>query len=163
MGGSCASGPRPLTRQTFSVYTPEVQATVTKVRPGHSGVGSIIFHSEEDILSKGDGSLEFYNRVIAPYKGALEEWFVEKQGLYVYFAAIIATVVVVLKPGSPLPWRIFKSLPSPPPEWQEVLRFHGRAVDRRARPSKRVTHPEGQGPAPIPAWGNASGRRHQKT
>lgn len=155
-------GPRPLTRQTFAAYAPDVQATVSKVRPGLSGVGSIIFRNEEEILSGGDGSLEFYKQVISPYKGALEEWFVENRGLYVYFAAIIATVVVVLKPDSPLPWRIFKGLPSPPPELQEVLHFTGRAVDRRARHSKRVAHPEGQGPAPIPAWGNAPGRRHQK-
>lgn len=116
-------GPRPLTRQTFDAYTAEVQAMVVGVRPGLSGVGSIIFRNEEDILCRGDGSLEFYRQVISPYKGALEQWFVQNRGLYVYFAALITTVAVVIKPDSPLPWRVFKRLPPPPQELQDALRY----------------------------------------
>jgi len=33
-------------------------------------------------------SVDFYANVIAPYKGALEEWFVLNKSLYIYFVAI---------------------------------------------------------------------------
>mgnify|MGYP003319435395 CR=1 FL=1 len=39
-------------------------------------------------------SVDFYNNVIAPYKGALEEWFVTNKGTYIYFMAIFTTVGV---------------------------------------------------------------------
>ena len=43
-------GPRPLTIQTFSAYSVDTQNIIKQVRPGLSGVGSIIFRGEEEIM-----------------------------------------------------------------------------------------------------------------
>ena len=42
-GDMSVIGPRPLTAQTFGSYSAATQAVVREVRPGLSGVGSIIF------------------------------------------------------------------------------------------------------------------------
>lgn len=122
-GDMSVIGPRPLTPQTFKAYTGAIQQTVTRVRPGLSGVGSIIFHREEDILEGNAGSMEFYTEVIMPYKGALEEWYVRNQGVLTYFTAIISTILIVLFPNSDVVWRMFRNLPEPPLQLRKALNF----------------------------------------
>lgn len=122
-GDMSVIGPRPLTSQTFGAYSPRVQAAIERVRPGLSGVGSIIFRGEEDILTGPAGSFDFYQRSIAPYKGAVEEWYVANQSLGTYFKAIAVTVWIVIFPQSPLVWRAFKSLPPPPVELYRPLNY----------------------------------------
>jgi lipopolysaccharide/colanic/teichoic acid biosynthesis glycosyltransferase len=117
-------GPRPLTKQTFGSYSIATQKIVKQVRPGLSGVGSIIFREEEDILHGEAGSVDFYDTVIAPYKGDLEEWFVSHQGLYTYFVAIVATVWIVLFPKSKIAWKAFRNLPIPPDQLKNSLNYH---------------------------------------
>ncbi|MFC3712440.1 sugar transferase [Sphingoaurantiacus capsulatus] len=118
-------GPRPLTAQTFGAYSPETQAVVTQVRPGLSGIGSVIFRGEEDILADANSSVAFYNEMIAPYKGALERWYVAHSNLYTYFALIFATVGVVVLPKSQLGWRLFPDLPVPPDQLKPLLNYPG--------------------------------------
>ena len=38
------------------------------MRPNLSGVGSIIFRGEEEIMYGAKASVDFYDKVIAPYK-----------------------------------------------------------------------------------------------
>lgn len=116
-------GPRPLTAQTFGLYSPNAQKIVTNVRPGLSGVGSIIFRGEEEIMHGASASIDFYDNVIAPYKGSLEEWFVSNKGLYIYFIAICMTVWTVLVPTTKIAWKMFKDLPKPPAELKQVLNY----------------------------------------
>ena len=116
-------GPRPLTTQTFSSYPLDIQKLIVKVRPGLSGIGSIIFRNEEDILDGNKATLNFYDNVIAPYKGALEEWFVNNNGIITYFWSILITIWVVLIPKTQIPWRVFKKLPVPPKELHESLNY----------------------------------------
>lgn len=123
IGDMSVIGPRPLTYQTYSAYSADTQRVLCDVRPGLSGVGSIIFRGEEDILSDVNGSLDFYKSTIAPYKGALEVWFIENNSLVVYFKAIFVTLIVVLLPRSQIPWRAFKNLPAPPSELMLPLNF----------------------------------------
>ena len=47
MGDMSLIGPRPLTKKMFLMYKPETQKIITKVRPGLSGLGSIIFRNEQ--------------------------------------------------------------------------------------------------------------------
>lgn len=124
-------GPRPLTQQAFNSYPPEAREIVKRVRPGLSGIGSIIFRSEEDILGDGEGSLDFYSRVIAPYKGAVEAWYVQHQGVRIYFLLIFATLSAVSCSKSALHWRLFCSLPEPPKELKKALNWKGEALDPR--------------------------------
>ncbi|MDA8645411.1 sugar transferase [Amylibacter sp.] len=118
-------GPRPLTVQTFGAYSESTQGLITQVRPGLSGVGSIIFRCEEEIMYGVTASVEFYANVIAPYKGSLEEWFVSNKSLYIYFVAIFVTAWAVLVPNTKIAWRVFEDLPEPPAELKQALNFTG--------------------------------------
>jgi lipopolysaccharide/colanic/teichoic acid biosynthesis glycosyltransferase len=116
-------GPRPLTSQTFRAYSESTQNIIKQVRPGLSGIGSIIFRDEEEIMHGATASVDFYVNVIAPYKGELEEWFVSNKSLYIYFAAIFVTAWAVLIPNTKIAWRVFKDLPEPPAELKQALNF----------------------------------------
>jgi lipopolysaccharide/colanic/teichoic acid biosynthesis glycosyltransferase len=116
-------GPRPLTQETFSSYSDTTQAIIKQVKPGLSGVGSIIFRGEEDIMHGANASVDFYDNFIAPYKGALEEWFFANKSLNIYFKAIFVTIWVVLFPKTKAHWKIFKGLPVPPKELKQALDF----------------------------------------
>ena len=122
-GDMSVIGPRPLTMQTFRSYPDDAQKIVKKVRPGLSGIGSILFRGEEEILHGESANFEFYENVIAPYKGLVEEWFVLNKGPYIYFTSIFVTIWVVFIPNSTIPWLIFKGLPHPPLELREALNF----------------------------------------
>ncbi len=122
-GNMSIIGPRPLTVQAFRAYSESTQSLITQVRPGLSGVGSIVFRGEEEIMNGATASVDFYANVIAPYKGALEEWFVSNKSLYIYFVAIFATVWAVLFPSTKIAWRVFKDLPDPPKDLKQVLNF----------------------------------------
>jgi lipopolysaccharide/colanic/teichoic acid biosynthesis glycosyltransferase len=123
IGDMSVIGPRPLTAQTFGAYSDNTQSVIKQVRPGLSGVGSIIFRSEEEIMHGVTASVDFYANVIAPYKGALEEWFVSRKSLYIYFVAIFVTVWAVLIPSTKIAWRVFKDLPEPPTELSQPLNY----------------------------------------
>ena len=123
VGEMSVIGPRPLTSQTFAAYSPETQDTVQAVRPGLSGIGSIIFRGEEEIMQGDLATLNFYGDVIAPYKGALEEWFVAHKGLYLYFATIVLTIWVIVVPSRQLAWRVFSDLPEPPDVLKPLVNY----------------------------------------
>lgn len=122
-GDMSVIGPRPLTTQTFEAYSENIQSLIKQVRPGLSGIGSIIFRGEEDIMHGAKASVNFYSNVIAPYKGALEEWFVFNKSLYIYFVAIFVTAWAVLVPSTTIAWRVFKDIPEPPTELKRALNF----------------------------------------
>lgn len=122
-GDMSVIGPRPLTSQAFETYSDNTKCLIKKVRPGLSGIGSIVFRAEEEILHGASGSIDFYENVIAPYKGELEEWFVLNKSLYIYFVAIFVTAWAVLIPNTKLTWRVFKDLPEPPNDLKQALNF----------------------------------------
>lgn len=123
LGDMSIIGPRPLTQGTFHFYSENTKKIIKKMKPGLSGIGSIIFRGEEMIMQGSFASKDFYNSVILPYKGNLEEWYFSKKNLFLYFVLIILTVIVVLFPSSKIIWKIFKDLPKPPSELKRVLNF----------------------------------------
>tara|TARA_Y100001935_G_scaffold254434_1_gene263484 strand:- start:1220 stop:1897 length:678 start_codon:yes stop_codon:yes gene_type:complete len=123
LGDMSVIGPRPLTTQTFEAYSINTQNLIKQVRPGLSGIGSIIFRDEEEIMHGANASVDFYKNVIAPYKGELEEWFVSNKGLYIYFVAIFTTVWTVLIPSTRIAWKVFKDLPEPATELKQQLKY----------------------------------------
>ena len=124
-GDMSVIGPRPLTVQTFGSYSNITQDIIKEVRPGLSGVGSIIFRGEEDLMHGATASVDFYDNVIAPYKGALEEWFVSNKGLYIYFVAIFITIWAIFFPKTKMAWKVFRGLPEPPEELKLALNYKG--------------------------------------
>ena len=122
-GDMSVIGPRPLTTQTFGAYSESTQDLIKQVRPGLSGLGSVIFRGEEEIMHGETASADFYSDVIAPYKGLLEEWFVSNKSLYIYFVAIFVTAWAVIAPSTKIAWRVFKGLPEPPTELKQALNY----------------------------------------
>tara|TARA_B110000008_G_C16891750_1_gene533067 strand:- start:232 stop:891 length:660 start_codon:yes stop_codon:yes gene_type:complete len=114
LGDMSIIGPRPLTSETFSAYSQGTQDLIKLVRPGLSGVGSIVFRNEESLLSETDNSSSFYSKKIAPYKGRLESWYISHQSIFLYFSLIIITLWVVIFPSSKIFWKVFPSIPKPP-------------------------------------------------
>jgi len=122
-GDMSVIGPRPLTSQTFGSYSLKTQEAVSQVSPGLSGIGSIIFRGEEEIMHGASATVDYYNNVIAPYKGSLEEWFVLNKSLRIYFLAILTTVWAVLVPNTQIAWKVFNNLPVPPIQLKKVLNY----------------------------------------
>ena len=121
LGEMSMVGPRPLTYDSFSYYSNEIQEVVSKVRPGLSGVGSIVFRDEENILADKNNSKEYYQKSIAPFKGKLESWYVDHYEISTYFKVIIMTIWVIIFPTSKIFWALFKGLPKPSKELRRVI------------------------------------------
>jgi len=115
-GDMSVIGPRPQEPRCFEAFTADVQRQIIKVRPGLSGIGSVIFRDEEGLLHGANDPVIFYDAIIAPYKGEVEKWYIDNQSLTNYFLLIFVTVWAVLFPGSRIIWRVFPSLPYPPKE-----------------------------------------------
>lgn len=113
LGDMSIVGPRPLTTQTFFLYDIKAQKIIKKVRPGLSGIGSIIFRNEESVLTDEDNALEFYKNKLATYKGDLEIWYVNNQNLKIYFFIIFLTIWVVIFHSPKIITKIFPDLPMP--------------------------------------------------
>ena len=104
-------GPRPLVTKTFSAYSEEIQSKIYDVKPGLTGLGSIIFRDEESLISnaKDEDPHEFYKRVIAPYKGELEMWYQENKSILLDLQLIFMTAWVIIFPKSKLYEKWFKN------------------------------------------------------
>jgi len=114
-------GPRPQTQRCFDAFPPESQALIMQVRPGLSGIGSIAFRDEEELMHAQMEPEQFYDAVIMPYKGKLEEWYVGNLGIRTYLMCIVITLWVVVFPKSNIMRKIFSNLPLPPSELSGIL------------------------------------------
>ncbi len=114
-GSMSVIGPRPLVDKTFEPYPDIVKKNIYNVKPGLSGIGSIVFRNEEELLSRSKIPMsEFYSKYISPYKGDLEIWYQKKISFYTDFMIIFLTIWVVFSPKSDLVFRLFKDLPEKP-------------------------------------------------
>ncbi len=106
-------GPRPLVTKTFEAYSYEVQTKIYNIKPGLTGIGSIVFRDEEKIISsiKGEDPHIFYKRKIAPYKAKLEMWYQSNRSFILDLKLIFITAWVILFSKSRLYEKWFKDLP----------------------------------------------------
>ena len=121
IGDMSIAGPRPQTPRCFAAFSPAMQDRIKQVRPGLSGIGSIIFRGEEKILEHAADPEAFYDQVIMPYKGEIEQWYIQNHTMKNYFLVIITTIWIILFPKSKIAWKWFKGLPSPPAELAPYL------------------------------------------
>ena len=122
-GNMSIIGPRPQTRRCFDAYPLSSQNEIIKVRPGLSRIGSIVFRNEEDMIHVNNDPNKFYDEVVMPYKGFLEEWYVSHQNISSYFILIGLTVFVIFRSDSDLVWKLFKDIPEPPAELIFAINF----------------------------------------
>lgn len=114
-------GYRPTVKEHFEEYPEEYKVILEKSRPGLSGIGSIVFRNEEEILQNFQDKKSFHQDVIAPYKAALEVWYAQRKSLWLYFKLIFMTGRVVFLPSSNK-WRTaFKDLPPVPAELEQYI------------------------------------------
>ncbi len=114
IGDMSVVGPRPMVPNTYANYPAEAQEILNTVRPGLTGVGSIIFRDEERLLDGRDDPIGFYNENITPYKSDLEIWFVQNNSLWLYIKAIFVTAWVVIFPASKIADIAFSGIPRLP-------------------------------------------------
>jgi lipopolysaccharide/colanic/teichoic acid biosynthesis glycosyltransferase len=107
-------GPRPLVTKTFKAYSEDIQSKIYRVKPGLTGIGSLVFRDEESLISsiKDEDPHEFYKRFIAPYKGELEMWYQENRSFFLDLQLIFMTAWVIIFPSSTLYNSWFKNLPN---------------------------------------------------
>lgn len=113
-GDMAIVGPRPQTRECYDYFPEEDRDRVYQAKPGLTGVGSVIFRDEEEILAQSPkGFSRCYREDIMPYKLALEIWYIERQSLWLDLKLIFITAWVIVFPKSALYRRWLKGLPVP--------------------------------------------------
>jgi len=118
IGDMSIVGPRPLVDKNFELYPDHVKAAINYVKPGLTGIGSIVFRDEERLLSESTlPPQEFYKQSISPFKGELELWYQKNLTFYTDFMLVFLTAWVIIFPKSNLVYKIFKDLPERPPEF----------------------------------------------
>lgn len=117
IGNMSIVGPRPQMKVDFEAYPEHVKKRIYDVKPGVTGIGSIIFRDEEKMMSEsGMPVKEFYAKHIAPYKGELELWYQKNMSFFTDLMLVFLTVWVIFFPESSLTFKVFKDLPPIPPE-----------------------------------------------
>ena len=108
-------GPRPVMRVSFEAYPNEVQKVIYNVIPGLTGIGSIIFRDEEELISEvknnGGDLWEFYKGKIYPFKGELEIWYQNHKSFLLDMKLIFLTAWVIFAPKSKIYENWFRDLP----------------------------------------------------
>lgn len=84
-------GPRPLMLKQFNLYDKNVQAVISDMRPGLTGLGSIAFRDEEQFFVGGVDPDIVYRNKIAPTKALLETWFYNNRSVFIYVKLIMFT------------------------------------------------------------------------
>ncbi|MBQ7365830.1 MAG: sugar transferase [Spirochaetaceae bacterium] len=114
VGQMSVIGYRPFATKHYQLYSDEVKQQINKIPPGLSGIGSVVFRNEEEILHSIDNAEYFHDEVITPYKGLLECWYVNNRSITNYFKLIVCTVLVVLYPSNNMWTKWFQGLPPVP-------------------------------------------------
>ena len=113
IGDMSMIGPRPHAPRDLEGISKEILKDVLSLKPGLSGVASIVFRNEEQIIQQFDEPRELYDTVIAPYKAELELWYFKNISLTLYFFLIICTCLCVVFGRQYLIYKILTDLPKP--------------------------------------------------
>lgn len=110
-------GWRPLMPKGFADYPQWVQEKIVNVKPGLTGIGSLVFRDEEAIIARaqeeGRDLRQCYREDIMPFKGELESWYVDHTSLWTDLKIVLATAIAVLRPRWRGFWGWFDGIPKP--------------------------------------------------
>ena len=108
-------GPRPVMKISFEAYPDKVKKVIYNVKPGLTGIGSIVFRDEEELITNvknnGGDVWEFYKGKIYPFKGELEIWYQKNKSFLLDLKVIFVTAWVIFNPSSKIYHKLFKNLP----------------------------------------------------
>lgn len=114
-GDMSVVGPRPVMQKSFDQYPEDVKKVIYNVKPGLTGIGSIVFRDEEELITKvkesGGDTWDFYKNTIYPHKGNLEDWYQKNQSFITDLKIILATAWVIIKPNSSIAEDWFCGIP----------------------------------------------------
>ena len=106
-------GPRPMLPEVYIFYSDKTRKKLNKIRPGVTGIGSIVFRNESDLFKKVKGSHEsFYKDNIAPAKADLELWYTKNRSFVIDFKILALTMVALFFGQVKSLKRHFKNLPT---------------------------------------------------
>ena len=106
-------GPRPMLPEVYIFYSDKTRKKLNKIRPGVTGIGSIVFRNESDLFKKVKGSHEkFYKDNIAPAKAELELWYTKNRSFVIDFKILALTMVALFYGKVKSLKRHFKNLPT---------------------------------------------------
>lgn len=103
-------GPRPLMEVSFLQYDEHIRKNIYNVKPGITGIGSLIFRDEEKIVSEAADPKAMYSKIF-PFKGALEMWYQKNASVLTDFKIIFLTAWSIIFPENKLASKFFKDLP----------------------------------------------------
>lgn len=108
-------GARPVMEVSFRAYPSEIQEIIYNVKPGLTGLGSLIFRNEEALITtvkeRGLDPIQFYRNEIYPYKGELEKYYQENYGFGTDLKIFFGTVLMVLFSNEKIPFLLFPNAP----------------------------------------------------
>jgi lipopolysaccharide/colanic/teichoic acid biosynthesis glycosyltransferase len=115
LGHMSVVGPRPVMQVSFESYPEDIQKVIYNVKPGLTGIGSIIFRDEEELISNaknnGGDILNFYKDTIYPFKGEVEIWYQNNKSFFLDIKLIFITAWVIFSPNSKIYEKLFQDLP----------------------------------------------------
>ncbi len=115
VGDMSVVGPRPQTPKNFEHFPDEGKKVIASMRPGLTGVGSIVFRDEESIVAGSKKALAAcYREDIGPHKAELEAWYADRQNVFTYLALIAFTAWVIVRPRSEIYRKVWASMPALP-------------------------------------------------
>ena len=120
VGDMSLVGPRPQAEKNFLMYKPNDQLMISKIKPGLTGIGSLVFSDEEKILQSVTDPEEFYRLHIMQYKALLEAWYVDNKKLMLYAQILMITFLRVVFRLKLNPISFF-DLPEPGQELRTIL------------------------------------------
>lgn len=119
LGDMSIVGPRPLVEEGFRMYPQEVQDKIlADTKPGITGLGSVIFRNEEDILAESQKDVHrTYLDDIMPTKGSLELWYGTRKSTWLDLRIILTTAIRVIVPRSKPHRNLLRDLPA---QWLDL-------------------------------------------
>lgn len=103
-------GPRPLTINGFNRYSKAVQSKIYNIKPGITGIGSIVFRNEVSLVNNCTDYEALYLQINA-HKGRLELWYQQNRSLKTDFLIVFLTAYTILYPDQNLTYKLFPTLP----------------------------------------------------
>ena len=115
IGDMSLVGPRPLVKNQYNMIPETLKEKIKILKPGITGIGSIIFRDEEKYLEGNkDHSNNFYKTEIVPFKATLECWYEENASFWIDILLILTTIIMVVFPRINLHKYFFGDLPQHP-------------------------------------------------
>lgn len=124
LGDMSLIGPRPHVERDLKGVEMSILKEILTMRPGLSGIASIIFRNEEKILHEIKNARDFYDNVIAPYKAELDLWYARKVSFRLNLELIFFTILIMLGMRRNYVYLYFSDLPKVPANLKKHLIYN---------------------------------------